>query len=327
MDTKILAALSELSVEEQSQNDAPTRSLYAKAGSFIIDRRLVSGHTAGEETAALCLRRHPRFRDFPTHTHDFIELMYVCQGSITHTVGDEQISLAQDDLILLGRYASHSVSTADYDDLCINLIVSPDLFEQFLLTLRKRLPRGGRVLEGLLRRDGTSYLVFHGSESLSVRNLVESMIDGALRGEADNDFLLEQSMGLLLGHLALLSKEDVPPKETAGDVLQRKLITYLHSSYSTATLTEAARMLGVAPAYLSRRTTEIFGVSFKMLLMNERFAAATELLRTTSLSVGEIHRRVGYETRPQFYKEFRRRYGMTPQEFRAQYVTKEGQKT
>ena len=307
MNSELLSRLCALTEEERGLLEDPTalpRSLYAKAGSFIVDRRLVSGHTAGEETAAIFLRRHPRFRAFPTHSHDFMELMVVCNGSITHTVGSETVRLAKDDLILLGRHTTHAVAAAQEGDLGINLIISPDLFEQLLRTVRRRLPHAGQALEGLLRREGPPYLVFHGGEHRGIRYLVESMLEAALDEGMAQAVLLEGSLSLLLCHLALICGDRAAAPERAEDLLRRRLTEYLRSSYSTATLTEAARMLGVSPAYLSRRVTEVFGVTFKTLLINERFSAAEELLCHTSLPVGEIYRRVGYETGPHFHKAF-----------------------
>jgi YesN/AraC family two-component response regulator len=46
-----------------------------------------------------------------------------------------------------------------------------------------------------------------------------------------------------------------------------------------------------------------------------RLGKAAELLRSTSLGVGEVARRVGIENESYFYKLFRKRYGVTPKEF------------
>ena len=40
------------------------------------------------------------------------------------------------------------------------------------------------------------------------------------------------------------------------------------------------------------------------------------LLSATSMPVGEIINRVGYENSSYFHKEFKRRYGMTPNRYR-----------
>ena len=45
-------------------------------------------------------------------------------------------------------------------------------------------------------------------------------------------------------------------------------------------------------------------------------AEAARLLRTTELPICQIAASMGYENRTQFYKVFRREYGLTPLEYR-----------
>ena len=95
-----------------------------------------------------------------------------------------------------------------------------------------------------------------------------------------------------------------------------RLISYIRSSYATATLTEAAELLRLSPAYLSRLCKERFGESFKELLMKERFSAAVNLLTETDMPIGDIISTVGYENNSYFHKEFKRRFDTTPYSYR-----------
>ena len=322
MQAEILQQLSQITEEEQYilvQENPSHRSLYAKSGRFIIERRHISQLSFGESTAAICLHPHPRFRGFPTHSHDFIEIMYVCHGSITHVIGDQQIRLETDDVILLGKHTRHSILSAGQDDIGINLIISTDLFETLLHSLRQKSQLSVTQLERLLQRDGLPFRVFHASKSIAVRNLLESMIASVICEKKANGYILQQSLALLLCYLAEMNEERETsvsdPYETA---VKQKILNYVQTSYSSATLTEAASMLGLSPSYLSRLTVKSFGKSFKALLMEERFAIAQELLRATEISIGEIINQVGYENSSYFHKEFKKRYGMTPSEYRKQ---------
>ena len=75
-------------------------------------------------------------------------------------------------------------------------------------------------------------------------------------------------------------------------------------------------MLGLSPSYLSRLVCASFGVSFKDLLMSARFDAAARLLSSTDMPIGDIINRVGYENSSFFHKEFKKRYGQTPNNYR-----------
>ncbi len=319
MDERILEKLSCLTEEEQyilvEKNPTP-RDLYGKSGRFIVERRKVSHLVSGESTAPVCLRMHPRFRSFPVHSHDFIEIMYVCHGSITHDVGGERIRLDTDELILFGRRAEHSVLETGKDDIGVNLIISPDLFEQLLRGMGEGSPLPTATFVSLLDREGLSYLRLSAKESIAVRNLMETLV-GTVICEGNTDgYLLRQSLSLLLCYLVSLGGEEHFSPERYSDRMQRRLLNYVKTSYSTATLTEAAAMMGLSPSYLSRWIEKSFGQSFKELLMRERFETARALLTTTDMPVGEIINRVGYENSSYFHKEFKKRYGVTPNRYR-----------
>lgn len=320
MQAEILRQLSQITEEEQYilvQDNPSHRSLYAKPGRFIIERRHISNLSFGESTAAVCLRPHPRFRGFPVHSHDFIEIMYVCSGHVTHVFGDQEVRLDADDIILLGKDTRHSILSAGQDDIGINLIISADLFETLLNSLRQKSQLPIKKFESLLKRDGLPYCVFHAAESISVRNLLESMVASVICEKKANGYILQQSLALLLCYLAEMNEAKEPPlPDSYETALKKKILNYIQTSYSTATLTEAASMLGLSAPYVSRVVAQSFGESFKELLMNERFSAARELLRSTKMPVGDIINHVGYENSSYFHKEFKKRYGMTPSEYR-----------
>lgn len=320
MQRQILEQLSEITEEEQyimiPENPSP-RALYAKSGRFIIERRHMSHLSFGESTAAICLRPHPRFREFPTHSHDFIEIMYVCSGRITHVFGNQRLVLNTDELILLGRDTKHSLLAAGKNDIGINLIISTELFELLIHSLRQNSQLPGKTFERLLNGDGLPYYVFDASDSLPIRNLMESMIHSVICERRRDGYILQQSLNLLLCYLASMEAAKAPTlQESYEDKLKKKILNYIRTSYRSATLTEAAQMTGLSPSYLSRTVCHAFGVSFKELLMTERFDAARELLRTTGMPIGDIINRVGYENSSYFHKEFKRRYGLTPGAYR-----------
>lgn len=49
----------------------------------------------------LAIFPHNRYSTTKLHRHDFIEIMYVCDGQITHCVGDKEIVMKK------GRYTAH----------------------------------------------------------------------------------------------------------------------------------------------------------------------------------------------------------------------------
>jgi AraC-like DNA-binding protein len=82
------------------------------------------------------------------------------------------------------------------------------------------------------------------------------------------------------------------------------------------TLTEVARVAGYAPDYFSRLVKRAEGSTFEQYLQTLRLDRAKQLFTSTSLSVEQIARRVGYASRTYFQRMFRVRTGRTPIEYR-----------
>ncbi len=326
MREELLKKLSELNSEELEAlggSEEAQRKLYSKSGRFIIERRTVSNILTGQETAPVCLRSHPRFCEFPEHTHDYVEIMYVCAGAITHKIGERRVSVSAGDLLLLGNHAKHSIDPAGETDIGVNVIISAELFEILLNTLRRDTALKTKPLESFLDKDVTRHRVFKCAQSVEIQNLIESMIYSSLFLERQDEYLLEQLAKMLIYYLCLSDDTAAIADELSyTEQTKKKLLKYIRTSYSTATLTESARMLGLSPTYLSRWVCANFNESFKELLMKERFSVARDLLCTTDTPIGDIIIHIGYENSSYFHKEFKKRFGMTPNQYRRQFSEK-----
>lgn len=322
MREEIIKSLSVMSKEEIGNvNECPSQQvMYSSPGRFIVERRKMSNIFSREEVAAVCMSMHPRFRVFPEHTHDYVEIMYVVCGTVTHVIRGTEVSVTAGDMIVLGKNTKHSINLTAASDIGVNIIISEELFEILLNTVRTESALNTHLLEKLLDRDSNSFCVFKTSSSIEVSNLLENMIYSELICKNSDGYLLEQSVKLLVCYLCSLSETalDAEWEDSYTEQVKKKIIKYIRTSYSTATLTESAHLLGLSPSYLSRWICASFGMSFKELLMRERFLVAADLLRTTDMPIGDIIIHTGYENSSYFHKQFKKRFGMTPNEYRKQ---------
>lgn len=82
------------------------------------------------------------------------------------------------------------------------------------------------------------------------------------------------------------------------------------------TVQRLARSVGLSRSAFMARFAEVTGQSPMRILRDLRMRHAAQLLRTTKLSIEEIVRNVGYESRSSFVRAFRRSYGRDPSNFR-----------
>ena len=314
MKNKIYDTLLALSREEYentgTNSPSGAQGFYSRPGRFIIERRKISDITTGVPTEPICVRTHPMIAEFPLHSHDFIELMYVFSGSITHNISGELLTLSEGEIIILGRGTKHSVEPSGDTDLGVNLIIATETWEEILSGIRKSAYLDTSPFDDMLKHGECVYLKPRCKMTPEVSSVMDSLIYSALISKAPS-YILKQSLILLLCHLIEGSSEG-----KSNDEKKQRLLDYVRGSYSTATLSEAAKLFGLSEAYLSRWISRAFGASFKELLMEERFAAACELLSRTDMPIGEIYVNIGYENSSYFHREFKSRYGMTPYEYR-----------
>lgn len=100
-------------------------------------------------------------------------------------------------------------------------------------------------------------------------------------------------------------------------VVLEKIIAYLRENYSRdINLKTISSEFSVNSSYLSRIFSARTGLPFTDYLNDLRMERARELLRATELGVGVIARNVGYVNERYFSRLFKKREGMTPQEYR-----------
>ena len=101
------------------------------------------------------------------------------------------------------------------------------------------------------------------------------------------------------------------------------IISYINNNYRFATLEELSRQLLKPATTVSRYIKKMSGCNFNELVKRKRFHKAASLLEKTDMSILDIMHAVGYENSSYFYKTFRKKYGMSPREYRAEHKNDE----
>jgi AraC-like DNA-binding protein len=86
---------------------------------------------------------------------------------------------------------------------------------------------------------------------------------------------------------------------------------------SELSLTSAAEAAMLSPTYLANLLKRETGQTFTALVTARRMARAKELLLTTTLPIGDVATRCGYEDEAYFSRRFRQSAGCTARAFRA----------
>jgi AraC-like DNA-binding protein len=97
-------------------------------------------------------------------------------------------------------------------------------------------------------------------------------------------------------------------------------LTVMRSYHKPLTLEEVARTVAASPRQVQRAYAEFGTSTFHDDLSRRRLDAAARLLLAASIPVSDVARRVGYRQSSHFARAFRRRYGLSPSEYRARLL-------
>lgn len=319
MRESLIQKLQEISLEEQTYLKGHAnvkKEIYTKQNIFEIDKQLFL-----KEGRLVTMRPHSRFVNFPEHRHNYIEIMYVCKGSITHYIEGEEIVMQKGDMLLLNQHVKHSVKKAEFNDVGINFIALPEFFDIPLKMLHENNVLADFLVKTLRQNHKESvYLLFKVEGDNAIENLMENMIASMLSEEKDDDNLNQYSMGLVFLYLMKrVENLTTNSSQSYQDVILHTALDYIETSYRTANLTKLAEDFHQSLSVLSKMIKQSTGHTFQELLQKKRFQKAVELLVKTDMAVDEISYEVGYENKSYFYRQFKERYGMTPRQFRIQH--------
>ena len=313
MDQGILRRLSAITEEEQnilSGRHMIDRSIYMEG-----DRDIITGAKLLEPGKLIAIRPHTRFAAFPEHTHDYVEMVYMCSGSTVHTVNGNRIVLGEGDLLILGQNARQSIEPAGEGDIAVNFIIRPEFFTGTLSFLgEEETPLRRFVVNCLTGKSESGYLLFKVAGSLPVQNLIENMLYALLESVPNKRGILQRTMGLLF--TLLVNDPGLMELGTTEQNAAVKVLAYIEENYRQGSLTEIAEALHYDVAALSRLVKQKTGKSYTEHLQEKRLSQAAWLLKNTGMRVDDAARNVGYENISYFHRIFAERFGMSPKKYR-----------
>lgn len=313
IDPELLKELMTVTPEEEAilkgQGDID-RSLYIEKGGSVINANKLL-----ERGKLITIRPHTRFVHFPKHSHDYVEVVYMCKGTTTHIVNGETVRLKQGELLFLGQNATQEILPAGRDDVAVNFIILPPFFQKSLEMLgEEETPLRKFLLGNLLKTEHPHYLHFRVADVLPVQNLVENLIWTLLNRTPNKRNIHQITMGLLI--MQLLSCTDRLVYRSREEEAMVQVFRYIEENYREGSLDEVARLLHYDYFWLSHQIRSRTGKTYTELVQEKRLSQAAYLLKNTANGIEDIAAAVGYVNKSYFYRIFTSMYGMSPKKYR-----------
>lgn len=271
--------------------------VYSQDLDFYIDRRVISYN----------LHKGP-------HWHDYCEVEFCLSGRGDHLLNNGCEAIGPGSVYILTPMDFHKVVVGENEPLELyhisfgSFVLSSGLMQR-IAQVREQVGRG---LSACLS----------GFEMDSMRADFEQLLREYEDRSPDGEMMMRACLERLCIRILRLmgsNGKTAPLQPPVNENLAiASAVQYINYNYrSSVTLGETARMVQLSSNYFGELFRKQMGVSFGEYLRFRRLECAHHLLAETDLNISEIARESGFKSMSHFSDTFRRRYGLTPTEFRS----------
>ena len=321
INNELLKELKKITPEEQqilNGKQGIEKEIYMSAASSFGEENIMDAGKLLDDGKLIQVRPHTRFVHFPKHTHNYIEVIYMCAGSTHHVIDGEDVILKEGELLFLNQKAQQEIYPAAEDDIAVNFIILPEFFDYGLQLMGEDKNLLKDFVIECLKGDSQSsgYLHFKVADILPIQNLVENLIWTIWNKQSNRRSIHQVTMGLLFLQLLNHIERMETNSGNSGQKLMLDVLGYIEEHYRDGELNRLAELLNYDVYWLSKEIKKLTGRNYIELVQEKRLNQAAYLLDNTNMSVMNVGLNVGYDNLSYFHRIFQKRFGMSPRRYR-----------
>lgn len=254
--------------------------------------------------------RDPYFRTMEFHAHDFLELYYFLDGSVTYYIEDQVYDLCPGDLLIIPAGKMHRPVIAN----------EHAAYERMVLWITPQYLQGidspaGDLQKNLQKVGEHGYCVpFRGDETVFVTALLKKLLY-MQKNNTDPKFCAGAVELYLWTIFRFYGVIDTTHRNETQVIPQ--VIRYITEHFSEPlTLEDIAAEFFVSKSYLNRHFKAYTNSTVYAYIMALRLTHARRMLREGIPAV-EAGRECGFSDYSTFYKAFKTQTGLSPQQFKS----------
>lgn len=254
--------------------------------------------------------------DEEIHDHDFVEIVYIIEGTGRHYINDEEFVIKAGDLLFVNHGCTHAFLVDDQlvaynlmirvDYFIKNMIKDNNLFYMLALTSFEKIQQE--------LNDKSPLVHFDYSERDEMLNLFKNIEVELSKEELGKSLILDSYINVILCKVF----RKIFVKDRRQDLLiPQEIVDYISKHFNEKlSLGELSQKCFYSPAYFSRLFKKTFNVSFTDYIMDIRLKRCCELLKDSNYTIEKIMEECGFFDKNTFYERFKNKYGCTPSEYR-----------
>jgi AraC-like DNA-binding protein len=242
-----------------------------------------------------------------SHYHEYYEIYYLEAGERFHMVEDKLYKMEAGEFIIFPPYVMHHSYGAE------NMP-----FKRVLLYFSQEEILWPSILSEL-REEGGIYKV-----GIRERQEIHRAMELILKEQKNpGAYHEEYARGVLNMLLLLIAREERPEKAPERKSRIGEVIRYIHSHYQEEiSLEMLAQMFYVSPYYLCREFKKSTNSTIVRYINVTRIMNAQRKFMETSKNITDISRETGFSNLTHFNRVFKSVTGMSPSQYRRQFVNK-----
>lgn len=254
--------------------------------------------------------RDPYFRTIEFHAHDFLELYYFLNGSVTYYIEDQVYDLCPGDLLISPAGKMHRPVIANEHAAYERMVLW--ITPQYLQSIDSP---AGDLQKNLQKVGEHGYCVpFRGDETVFVTALLKKLLY-MQKNDADPKFCAGAVELYLWTIFRSYGVIDTTHRNETQVIPQ--VIRYITEHFSEPlTLEDIAAEFFVSKSYLNRHFKAYTNSTVYAYIMALRLTHARRMLREGIPAV-EAGRECGFSDYSTFYKAFKTQTGLSPQQFKS----------
>ncbi len=249
--------------------------------------------------------------------HEQLECKLILSGKAEISCGSNVFLAEAGDVVIINACELHSI--VPVGEVCYQVVIlSP-------LPLYGEMP--GQMFAPYL--DGTLRFQNHVRGDSRCQSLFRSLME-EMEGQTEGYSLAAVGYFSLLFTELMRRYTEPGSRRSSPDTLTRyaeKLepaFVCISGRYrEELTLQQLADICGISLYHFSRIFKQVTGQSVIAYLNDYRMSKAEMLIRSTDITISEISAAVGYTDNSYFTRAFRKRYGVSPSEYRRHIISKE----
>lgn len=260
-------------------------------------------------------------KEYKTHTHDFIEMIFVLDGKGQHIIEDKVYSIEKGDIFILRQNVSHSFVAMPKQPIKVyNCIFQQPFIEEMFLGQDDFSDVAYRYLFHSFSKETDTlpqnYIKVIGANTQEIKIILDEISNEYKKREKGYLQIMRAELMkilILIFRLYYQDKEKERSRNIFHHILVEQTVEYMKKYYAeNLSCDYLAKRAYLSSNYFSKIFHECTGYSIIQMLQKIRVEKAMELLQTTLLTVDQVAERVGYSDTKHFYYIFKKVVNCTP---------------